>query len=57
MARTGWGNQMASWLLVMVGAVVLGTVVTVVALVWALSRRAEPGGVIVSNTDAQQLNR
>ncbi|MER6971545.1 hypothetical protein ABT304_10840 [Nocardioides sp. NPDC000445] len=57
MARTGWGNQMASWLLVIAGAVVLGAVVTVVALVWALSRRAEPGGVIVSNTDAQQLNR
>lgn len=48
---------MASWLLIMVGAVVLGAVVTVVALVWVLSGRAKPGGVIDSNNDPQQLNR
>ncbi|MFJ9389414.1 hypothetical protein ACIRON_11380 [Nocardioides sp. NPDC101246] len=35
----------------MVGAVVLVAVLGVVALVWVLSGRAEPGGVIDPNND------
>lgn len=43
---------MASWLLILVGTAALVVVVTVVALVWVLSGRAKPGGVINPNNDA-----
>lgn len=42
---------MASWLLILVGAAVLVVVVALVALVWVLSGRAKPGGVINPNND------
>lgn len=42
---------MAAWLLILVGAAALVVVVAVVALVWVLSGRAEPGGVINPNND------
>lgn len=37
---------MAAWLLILVGAAALVVVVALVALVWVLSGRAKPGGVI-----------
>lgn len=42
---------MAAWLLILVGAAALVVVVAVVALVWVLSGRAKPGGVINPNND------
>lgn len=42
---------MAAWLLILVGAAALVLVVALVALVWVLSGRAKPGGVIEPNND------
>ena len=42
---------MAAVLLIVLGAAALVVVVAVVALVWVLSGRAKPGGVINPNND------
>lgn len=42
---------MAAWLLILVGVAALVVVVAAVALVWVLSGRAKPGGVIDPNND------
>ncbi|MFE7227219.1 hypothetical protein ACFU7D_20660 [Nocardioides sp. NPDC057577] len=43
---------MASWLLILVGAVVLAAAIAVVALVWVLSGRARPGHLINPHNDS-----
>ncbi|MFI5625183.1 hypothetical protein ACIA03_17085 [Nocardioides sp. NPDC051685] len=42
---------MAALMLILLGAAALVVVVAVVALVWVLSGRAKPGGVINPNND------